>query len=534
MPKSSPDARPLDATELSVLETFFRQGRDWVANPAAIEREGRVVRTTASKVCEGLVARGLIEASLRRSKNKKENTPHFQLKSGPKAFHSATLAYFKGLRFLHGDQWSGAAWILDSKYAREELTAELVRAVLLERKVEMAIAVEAPSHLLRERDIFHGRAHRTFFLRLPLAMKSGLNADSMARKAIREAERDSDPFEDAARGFLEAWAIEHYRTGELRRLILPILALCEVSPRALETFFSPWKAHDTGGISGGGSGFASIDHVIFRMVFDAVADLSDARDVPMGGDVTFAEVCPEHGGVVPKTSTLLQLTWKDEGVIGFSAGFDTDHMFYGPGEDDYGIEAAVMSGKPPEEWTTDLLFGTDPKIVEVVRNPENAWVRVAWGKRSNNFFDADVTDLEKRIYYVFRDRKLLTEALTHSTLANEDARASGNQRLAHLGDAALELAVREALFRRFPKADKGLLTEKKKALVSDEAFAACAATLELDRALTGGQGFTPQSVNPTVLSEAFEALAGAVYLDGGFDAIVRFANRTIPLPLPNR
>lgn len=533
MVKRPPDARPLDATEIRVLETFFRQGSGWLANPAAVSREGRVVRTTAGKVCENLAARGFLERKMTRSKNKSESSPHYRLKAGPKAFYSVALAYFSALRVLHGDHWSGRAWILDTKYAREELTPDLVRAVLLERKVGMSLGLDAPAHLIRERDVFAGRAHRTFFLTLPLAAKTGLNAETMARDVIREAASRSDPLEPAAEAFLEGWVLEHYRTGELQRLILPILALCEVSPRALETFLTPWKPHDMGGTSGRGSGFPSIDHVVFRMVFDAVADLADARDVPAGGDVTFAEVCPEHGGVL-REGTLLQLTWKYEAVIGYAAGFDTDHMYYGGGEDDYGIEAAVMSGKPPEEWTVDMLFGTDGvQVVESVRNPENAWVRVAWGKPANGaLFNPEVTDVERALHYVFNDRSLLSQALTHSTLNNEKKNAPANQRLAHLGDAVAELVVREALFRRFPSATKRELTDRKKRIVSDEALAGCARKLELGKLIAGGRGLTPEQVNDTVLAEAFEALLGAIFLDADFERVCRIVERTVPLPVP--
>lgn len=532
MPKRAPNARPLDLSEIRVLETFFRQGTSWVANPAAVAREGRVVRTTAGKVCENLAARGLLERKMKRSKNKRENTPHFRLKEGPKPFYTVTRAYFDALRLQHGDHWSGRAWILDSKYAREELTADLVRALLIERKVEMEVVVKAPPHLIRASDVFYGRAHRSFFLRLPLAAKTGLNAESMAREAVQGGESSSDPLEPAAREFIEGWALEHYRVGELQRLILPLLALCEVSPRALETFLSPWQHHESNGGSSRGSGFPSIDHIVFRMVFDAVADLADARDVPTGGDVTFAEVCPEQGGVI-REGTLLQLTWKDEAEIGFAAGFDTEHIYYGGGEDDYGIEAAVMSGKPPEEWTTEMLFGTDTKVVESVRNPENAWVRVVWGRKPfAAMFRPEVTDVERAIYHVFRDRRLLEQALTHSTRTNEHEGAIGNQRLAHLGDSVLEVAVRDALFRRFPNATKGELTDKKQVIVSDEALAACARKLDLGKAIAGGQGLTLENLNDTVLAEAFEALLGAVYLDSDYDKVRRVVERTVPLPVP--
>jgi 23S rRNA maturation mini-RNase III len=271
-----------------------------------------------------------------------------------------------------------------------------------------------------------------------------------------------------------------------------------------------------------------IDHVVFRMVFDAVADLSDARDVPQGSAVTFAEVCPENGGCVEGMPTLLQLTWGENKLIGYAAGFDTSHDDYGPGEDDSGPMALILSGKPPEEWTAEMLFGSDAGPVEITRNPENAWVKVDWGERRVlAFMDPELTGLERSLGYRFRDRRLLAEATTHSSLLNEPRGAdrAANQRLAHLGDAVVELAVREALFKRFPAAAKGDLAAAKVPIVRDSGLAKVACAKEIGEFLDRGRGRPQAADNDTILAEAFEALVGAVYLDSDLEEAARIVDR---------
>lgn len=127
--------------------------------------------------------------------------------------------------------------------------------------------------------------------------------------------------------------------------------------------------------------------------------------------------------------------------------------------------------------------------------------------------------LQKSISYRFGQVKLLTMALTHSSFANEQGCAH-NERLEFLGDAVLELAVSEELFLRFPDAPEGSLTKLRAKLVSMPSLAEMAKSLELESRILLGKGEESQGgrERDSLLSDAFEAVLGAVFLDGGFEA----------------
>ena len=127
--------------------------------------------------------------------------------------------------------------------------------------------------------------------------------------------------------------------------------------------------------------------------------------------------------------------------------------------------------------------------------------------------------LQSEIHYEFKQVKLLIEALTHSSHANEHGGVH-NERLEFLGDAVLELAVSNELFRKFPEAQEGHLTKMRSALVSEGALAQVARRIDLGSCLLLGKGEEAQGGREknSVLSDALEALLGAVHLDGGLEA----------------
>jgi ribonuclease-3 len=136
-----------------------------------------------------------------------------------------------------------------------------------------------------------------------------------------------------------------------------------------------------------------------------------------------------------------------------------------------------------------------------------------------------VTPLEERIGYKFRNSLLLAEALTHPSLGHEAQRYHFDyQRLEFLGDAVLQLAVTEYLFRHFRGEAEGQLTKLRSRLVSREALRMYAATLDLGRYLLMGRGEETSGgrERTSTLADAFEALIGAIYLDGGLDAAKNF------------
>ncbi len=112
----------------------------------------------------------------------------------------------------------------------------------------------------------------------------------------------------------------------------------------------------------------------------------------------------------------------------------------------------------------------------------------------------------------------LGEALVHSSYLNEDARYRGlsNERLEFLGDAVIGLVVGDWLFRRFPEIPEGQLTTLRAALVRRETLCDAAARLDLGDALLMGRGEAAGSRSPAVLAAAFEAVVGAVWLEGGY------------------
>jgi len=131
----------------------------------------------------------------------------------------------------------------------------------------------------------------------------------------------------------------------------------------------------------------------------------------------------------------------------------------------------------------------------------------------------ELPELETIIGYRFTDTKVAREALTHRSCKEP----FNNERLEFLGDAVLDLVVGEYLYERLPEAREGELSKIRASLVNESGFKKLAETIELGRFLY----ISPAEENnhgrekPSILSGAFEALMGAVYLDGGLDAVTQ-------------
>ena len=130
--------------------------------------------------------------------------------------------------------------------------------------------------------------------------------------------------------------------------------------------------------------------------------------------------------------------------------------------------------------------------------------------------------LTERLGLPIRDRALLEQALVHSSWLHEhpDAARGHNERLEFLGDAVVNLAVSDALYRRHPLDDEGVLSARRAAIVSTPGLARLAARLDLGQFLLLGEGEAQRGgrVRPSLLASAFEALVGAIYLDLGWEA----------------
>ena len=132
-------------------------------------------------------------------------------------------------------------------------------------------------------------------------------------------------------------------------------------------------------------------------------------------------------------------------------------------------------------------------------------------------------ELEKKLGYRFRDRRLLEHAMTHSSYANEHRGAglTSNERLEFLGDSVLGMVVADYLFHEHPDMPEGELTRTRAALVCEGSLHEAAKGLELGRCLRLGRGEDAGGgrKRPSILADATEAMLAAVYLDGGMGAV---------------
>ncbi|MDR3255920.1 MAG: ribonuclease III [Synergistaceae bacterium] len=132
----------------------------------------------------------------------------------------------------------------------------------------------------------------------------------------------------------------------------------------------------------------------------------------------------------------------------------------------------------------------------------------------------DIGAFEEKLGYSFVSRRLLKEALTHASYANESGAPSCNERLEYLGDAVLELCVSEMLYAGHPEYSEGELTRARASVVSETPLASWALSAGISGLIMLSKGLERQGGgrNPSILADAMEATLGAVFLDGGYEA----------------
>lgn len=133
---------------------------------------------------------------------------------------------------------------------------------------------------------------------------------------------------------------------------------------------------------------------------------------------------------------------------------------------------------------------------------------------------------ERQIGYAFKDPTLLLAALTHASGASN--RLASNERLEFLGDSILGFAICAWLFNRHPEYQEGELTQIKSAVVSRRTCAKVSRRLGLEACLIIGRGMQQSTGVPkSLLSDVYEAVIAAIYLDGGWDPACEFIIRTL-------
>jgi ribonuclease-3 len=140
----------------------------------------------------------------------------------------------------------------------------------------------------------------------------------------------------------------------------------------------------------------------------------------------------------------------------------------------------------------------------------------------------ELSEFQSRLGYAFRDEGLLRLALTHPSVAHEiGAPSPHNQRLEFLGDAVLQLVLTGELYVKFPEFDEGPLTKARAKLVNRRTLAEHARSLGLGAhlVLSRGEETNGGRERASTLADAFEALLGAIFLDGGFESARGFILR---------
>ena len=133
----------------------------------------------------------------------------------------------------------------------------------------------------------------------------------------------------------------------------------------------------------------------------------------------------------------------------------------------------------------------------------------------------DIKSLEEALGYSFKTTKLITEALTHKSYKQP----YDNERLEFLGDAVLDLVVGEYLYKKFPKSDEGKLSKIRASLVNEDGFNKLAKDLNLGRYiyLSNAEEKNGGREKSSLLSNAFEAVMGAIYLESGLKKVEEIA-----------
>ena len=141
--------------------------------------------------------------------------------------------------------------------------------------------------------------------------------------------------------------------------------------------------------------------------------------------------------------------------------------------------------------------------------------------------------LQQKIGYKFKNEKLLYEALSHSSFANENKKSrNSNERLEFLGDSVLSIVVSDYIFKHFTHIPEGELTKLRASLVCESSLFEFAKKIDLGNHIFLGKGeeMTGGRERPSIISDAFEAVIAAIYLDGGMPAVtpVSYTHLTLP------
>lgn len=285
--------------ERVVLHQFIKV-KGYQAHAAQIERDtakqrAKVSRRWVGKICRDFEKRGILDYDMRRPPRTKDNTEHYKLKNDITAFLEISR-----MLLLSGN--ASDRWVF-MNYMQDKIDPSLVKEVLCLNGVMMQRVVENTP------------------LDLPI-FPDEISRDEQIKKIkqmnYQYTDVDSLKFN---------WLDEHYEFWEIEKLILPILALIQISSSAITEFlFGEWEP-DFENCSIDSQGTKMIEHLIFRLMFIAIVDIAIYRNVPESSIVK--DVIVRQGNFLKmEEDALLCLRLKDDRSLYYDGGFDTDHMHY--------------------------------------------------------------------------------------------------------------------------------------------------------------------------------------------------------------
>ena len=142
-----------------------------------------------------------------------------------------------------------------------------------------------------------------------------------------------------------------------------------------------------------------------------------------------------------------------------------------------------------------------------------------------------VKQFQEKIGYQFKDESLLFEALSHSSYANENKKTrNSNERLEFLGDSVLSIVVSDHIFEHYKHLPEGELTKMRASLVCEKALFEFSKKIDLGSYIFLGKGeeITGGRTRPSIVSDAFEAVIAAIYLDGGMEVVSKYILSFLP------
>lgn len=340
----------MNKNHLTVLKILLAKDPGYITYPAELEKLSRkiITRAGAKIVCDKLTNKGILQIEKKRSSTWSKTTSHYSIGQDIESLRNLVREYFQYLVKNDPFSWQKeATWFNNSHFIRSLVNSNLVRDTLSSKNVVISKIKNLKNKKSKEElEKFKEMVSISFPIK---------PANYKTSQMFSIAKSHQDTTSTIQQKKIEKIIKEHYDNIEENEIILPILALIRISPTALEYFLSDWKPYIIEGTTHYTStGISAIEHVLFRLIWDAINDLSIIRDIPQNELVHSALV--SGGGISSsKTSSLLEITLMDLSKIEYNAGFDTQRDYYGDGEN----------------------------IVEIEINPENCRVNIIFKDRSH-------------------------------------------------------------------------------------------------------------------------------------------------------